>query len=116
VGWGPDFQDEIPDAEKPEAGRHGCWEHQEARLAVPPGEDRALAYWAVPPWTKNLPTPQCWWCRHQTQTRVHLLEVSPKWEAQQKILWAEVQRRLGGGRAGGKYGTSWPMRGAAGRY
>ena len=39
MGWGPDLQNEIQDAEKPEAGQHGCWEHQKARLKVLPGED-----------------------------------------------------------------------------
>ena len=29
VGWRPDLQEEIKDAEKPEARRHGSWEHQE---------------------------------------------------------------------------------------
>jgi len=28
---------------------------------------------------------------------------------QQKILWAEVQRRPGGGRGGGRSGICWPM-------
>jgi len=36
VGWGQDLQGEIPDAEKPKAGRCGGWEHQEACLAVLP--------------------------------------------------------------------------------
>jgi len=41
--------DKIPDAEKPEAGWHGCREHQEACLAVLPGEDGALPFREVPP-------------------------------------------------------------------
>jgi len=32
MGGGPDLQEEVQDAEKPEAGRYGCWEYQEARL------------------------------------------------------------------------------------
>jgi len=36
VGWGPDLQNEVQDAEEPEARWRGCWEHQEARLAVLP--------------------------------------------------------------------------------
>jgi len=28
MGRGQDLQDEIPDAEEPETGRHGFWEHQ----------------------------------------------------------------------------------------
>jgi len=45
VGRRPDLQKEVQDAEKPEAGRHGCWEHQEACLKVLPAEDGALPYW-----------------------------------------------------------------------
>ena len=48
VGWGPDLQGEISNAGKPEAERHGCWKHQEARLSVLPAEDRALSVQAVP--------------------------------------------------------------------
>jgi len=29
-------------------------------------------------WTKNRPTPQCWWCRYQTQTRDHLFKECPE--------------------------------------
>ena len=46
-------------------------------------------------WTKNRPTPQCWWCRCPTQTREHLFKVCPEWKAQQKILWAEVRKETG---------------------
>ena len=56
AGWGPDLQDEIQDAEKPEAGRHGCWERQEAGLTPLLGEGGALPSWAVPPPNKE-PTP-----------------------------------------------------------
>jgi len=48
VGWRPDLQDEVPDAEMPEARRHGSWEHQEARLAVLPNQDGALPDRTVP--------------------------------------------------------------------
>jgi len=48
VGWRSDPQDEIPDVKKPEARQHGSWEHQEARLAVLPAQDRALSVRAVP--------------------------------------------------------------------
>jgi len=48
VGWRPDLQDKVPDAGKPEAGRHGGWEHQEACLAVLPDQDGALSNQAVP--------------------------------------------------------------------
>jgi len=43
-------------------------------------------------WTKNRPTPQCWWCRYLNQTREHLFKVCPEWKAQQKTLWAEVKK------------------------
>ena len=43
-------------------------------------------------WTKNLPSPQCWWCRYPTQTREHLFKVCPEWKPQQKVLWAEVKK------------------------
>ena len=49
MGWISDLQGEIQDAEKPEAGQRGRREHQEARLAVPPDQDGALPYRAVPP-------------------------------------------------------------------
>ena len=65
-------------------------------------------------WTKNRPTPQCWWCRYPSQTRERLFKVCPEWMAQQKILWAEVRNETG--RTGGRSGTSWRMRGVAGRY
>jgi len=34
VGWRPDLQEEIQDAEKPEARWHGCWDFQKAHLEV----------------------------------------------------------------------------------
>jgi len=46
-------------------------------------------------WTKNRPTPQCWWCRYRTQTRDHLFKEYPEWKPQQKILWAEVKKETG---------------------
>ena len=48
VGGRPDLQKEVQDAGKPEAGRYGCWEHQETRLEVLPAEDGALPDGAVP--------------------------------------------------------------------
>jgi len=67
-------------------------------------------------WTKNRPTPQCWWCRYPNQTREHLFKVCPEWKAQQKILWAEAKKRPGGGRIGGRSETPWRTGGAAGRF
>jgi len=46
-------------------------------------------------WTKNRPTPQCWWCRYQTQTREHLFKVCLEWETQREILWEEVRNETG---------------------
>jgi len=43
-------------------------------------------------WTKNRPTPQCWWYWYRTQTRDHLFKECPEWKPQQKILWAEVKK------------------------
>ena len=64
-------------------------------------------------WTKNQPTPQCWWCGYRIQTREHLFKERPEWKAQQKILWAEVRKEeTGSGRVGGGSGTSWPMGGS----
>ena len=57
MGWRPDLQDEIPDAEKPEAGQHGIWEHQEACLAVLPDQDGALPVRAVPQLDEELAHP-----------------------------------------------------------
>ena len=37
-------------------------------------------------WTNNRPTPQCWWCGSQTQTREHLFKVCSEWKQQQEIL------------------------------
>ena len=37
-------------------------------------------------WTKNRPTPQCWWYRYPNQIREHLFKVCPEWKAQQKNL------------------------------
>ena len=48
-------------------------------------------------WTKNRPTPQCWWCQYRTQTRDHLFKECPEWKPQQKILWAEVLKETGAG-------------------
>ena len=53
VGWGPDLQDKIQDAEKPEAGRYSCWEHQGGCLTALPDEDGALSFRAVPPLDKE---------------------------------------------------------------
>jgi len=46
--WRPDLQDEVSDAKKPKAGRHGSWGHQEASLAILPDQDGALPDRAVP--------------------------------------------------------------------
>jgi len=43
-------------------------------------------------WTTRRPSPQCWWCRYEVQTRDHLLKECPEWKPQQKILWVEVKK------------------------
>jgi len=48
VGGRPDLQEEVQDAEKPEAGRHGCGEHQAACCKVLPAEDGALPHRRIP--------------------------------------------------------------------
>jgi len=50
-------------------------------------------------WTTARPTPQCWWCPHPRQTREHLLKGCPKWRKQQRVLWKEVWKETGKGRA-----------------
>jgi len=55
-------------------------------------------------WTKHRATPQCWWCRHPTQTREHLFKACPEWKTQQKTLWAEVKRETG------KWKDRWKIR------
>jgi len=55
-------------------------------------------------WTKNRPTPQCWWCRYRTQTRDHLLKECPVWQPQQKIQWAEVKKETG------RWSDRWKVR------
>jgi len=47
---------------------------------------------------------QCWWYRYRTQTREHLFRVCPEWEAQQKILWAGVQKKTG------RWKSRWKIR------
>jgi len=104
MGWRPDLQDQVQNAQKSEAERHGCWEHQEARLAVIPVKTGHCLSGQYLHWTKNRPTPQCWWCRYQTQTREHLFKVRPEWRAQQKIPWAEMQKEAG------RWKSRWKIR------
>jgi len=49
VGWRPDLQEKAQDAKEPEAGRHGGWEYQEARLEALPDEEMPLPHRAVSP-------------------------------------------------------------------
>jgi len=48
-------------------------------------------------WTRSWASAQSWWWPYRTQTREHVFELCPEWKAQQKILWAEVQRETGRG-------------------
>jgi len=104
MGRRPDLQNEVQDAEKPEAGRRGGWEHREARLAVLPDLDGALPYWAVPLLDKSRTTPQCWWCRYRIQTRENLFKEHPERKPQQMILWAEALKEAG------KWKSRWRIR------
>jgi len=54
VGWGPDLQEEVQDAQEPEARRHGGWECQAAGREVLPDEDGALPRRRIPA-LDNLP-------------------------------------------------------------
>jgi len=56
-------------------------------------------------WTKNQPTPQCWWCGYRIQTREHLFKERPESKAQQKTLWVEVWKETG------KWKSRWGIRG-----
>jgi len=86
--WRPDLRDEVPNAEKPEAGRHGIWEHQEASLAGLPDQGGALTIRAVPQLHEEL--------AHPTVLAVPVPEpysgAPPEWGARRKILWAEVRK------------------------
>jgi len=48
MGWGPDLQEKVHDAEQPEARRRGCGEFEGTCLGVSPAEDRSLPHRAVP--------------------------------------------------------------------
>ena len=75
AGWRPDLQGKVSATEKPEAGRYGSRQHQEARLAVLPAQDGALPDRTVPQLDEE---PTRWWCRYQTQTRDHLFKECPE--------------------------------------
>jgi hypothetical protein len=47
---------------------------------------------------KSRPTPQCWWCASETQTRDHLFKECAEWRGQQKTLWREVRKETGRGK------------------
>ena len=55
-------------------------------------------------WTKNQPTPKCWWCRYRTQTGDHLFKECSEWKPQQKILWGDVKKETG------KWKDRWKVR------
>jgi len=106
-----------------EVGEESCIVYLREKSPVPAnlnlGQTRHCLTGQYLHWTKNRPTPRCWWCRYQTQSREHLLKVCPEWKAQQrilfffclfitrmrpmqimargqqKILWAEVQKETG---------------------
>jgi ribonuclease HI len=55
-------------------------------------------------WSKSRPTPQCWWCASEKQTRDHLFKECAEWRGQQRILWAEVRKETG------KWKSRWKVR------
>jgi len=78
VGWRPDLQEEIQDAEKPEARWHGCWDFQKAHLEVLPSETGRARIGQYLHWAKVRPTAQCWWRQGPIQTRERLFDVCPE--------------------------------------
>jgi len=56
MGWRPDLQVEIQNAETPHAGRHGCWEYQVAHFKVLPDESGVQQYRAVPSLGQSSPS------------------------------------------------------------
>jgi len=96
LGWRPDFQVEIEDAgggQKSDGTAAGRTKRLASRFyQIKTGHCLTGEYLH---WAKDRPTPQCWWCRYQNQTREHLFKVCPEWKAQQKILWAEVWKETG---------------------
>ena len=57
MGWRPDHQKEIQDAEKPEVGRYGCRKYQAASRKVLPAEDGALPHRRIPALDEISPDP-----------------------------------------------------------
>jgi len=104
MGWRPDLQDKIQDAEKPVAGRHGGWEYQYARLAVLSGQDGALPLRAVPPLEEEPAHPTVLVVLVPDSVSGAPLQGVSEWKAQQKILWAEVQKETG------KWKSRWEIR------
>jgi len=95
MGWKPDLQEEIQNAEEPEPD--GTVAGSSKRPASRFYQLKTGHYLSGQclRWGKNRPAAQCWWCRYRTQTRDHLFKVCPEWKAQQKSLWAEVQEESG---------------------
>jgi len=116
VGGRPDLQEEVQDAGKPEAGRHGGWEHQEARLKVLPAEDGALPNGQYLHWAKARPTAQCWWCRCPTQTRDQFSRSVRGGRSSRGPCGGRYTRRQGEGSGSGRRTSSSPIRGAVRRY
>jgi len=105
MGRGPNLQ-EVPHAREPEARRDGAAANSSKRLAsqfyqIKTGHCLTGQYLN---WTKSRPSPQCWWCRCRTQTRDHHFKECPKWQPQQKILWAEVKKETG------RWNDRWKVR------
>jgi hypothetical protein len=75
MGGRPDLQDEIKDAvsQKPDDAVAGSTKRLASRFyQIKTGHCLSGQYLH---WAKNRPTPQCWWCRYENQTREHLFKV-----------------------------------------
>ena len=98
MGRRPGLQDKIgtrmPKSQRPDGAVAGSTKRLAARFyQLKTGHCLTGQYLN---WTKNRPSPQCWWFRYPTQTREHLFKVCPEWKPQQKILWVEVKKETGG--------------------
>jgi len=94
VGWGPDFRkNKMPESQRRDSTVAGSTKRLPSWIYhLKTGHCLTVQYLH---WTKNRPTPQCWWCRYQMQTRDHLFKECPERKPQQKILWAEVKQETG---------------------
>jgi len=92
----------MPESQKPERTVAGSTKKLASRFyQLKTGHCRSGQYLY---WAKTRPTAECWWCRCPSQTRDHLFRVCPEWKMQQKILWAEAQKKTG------RWKSRWTVR------